>query len=126
MLDAAVQHRCVFDEVQAQVRVVRAASEHPRVKSITRQKRQLSPEHQTRHSRLVVKQRSLLENIVHPPSSFLQPIRIKTWIARESYKLPDAEKERLEKAVEEAVRVVSSLLSGENQKLTKKHTNLST
>ncbi|KAM4714741.1 ciliated left-right organizer metallopeptidase [Anableps anableps] len=107
----AAQQRCVFDEAQTQIRVVRAASVQPRLRAQTRQKHQLSLGHQIRHSRLDVKQRNLLENTAQPPSSLLQPIRIKTWTVRESCKLSEVEKERLEKAVEEAVRTVSSLLS---------------
>ncbi|MEQ2200381.1 hypothetical protein XENOCAPTIV_028456, partial [Xenoophorus captivus] len=107
----AAHHWCIFDEVQAQVRVVRATSTHTRPRALTGQKHQLSPGRLSRHSRLEVTRRSLLGSVVQSSSSLLQPIRIKTWTARESYKLPEAEKERLEKAVEEAVRVVSSLLS---------------
>ncbi|XP_036002906.1 leishmanolysin-like peptidase 2 [Fundulus heteroclitus] len=104
----SVQHRCVFDEVQAQVRVVRAPPTQPRARALTGHRHQLSPGHQTRHE---VNRRSPLENVGQPPSSHFQPIRIKTWTARESYNLPAAESERLEKAVDEAVRLVSSLLS---------------
>ncbi|XP_038126259.1 leishmanolysin-like peptidase 2 isoform X2 [Cyprinodon tularosa] len=104
----AAQHGCIFDQVQAQVRVVRAASMQAGVRPTTEQKLQLTPEHQTR---LGVKERSILEDGVHPPSNLLQPIRIKTWTTTESYPLPTVEKERLGRAVEEAVRVVSSLLS---------------
>ncbi|MED6264210.1 hypothetical protein CHARACLAT_012514 [Characodon lateralis] len=107
----AAHHWCIFDEVQAQVRVVRATSTHTRPRALTGQRHQLNPGRLSRRSRLEVTRRSLLGSVVQPSSSLLQPIRIKTWTVRESYKLPEAEKERLEKAVEEAVRVVSSLLS---------------
>lgn len=106
MSDAAAKQSHVSDE--AQVSVTRAASMEPRT--------QPSSGHQTRQSRPEVKQRMFLENITHPlPSSILQPIRIKTWRARESCKLSEPESERLEEALEEAVRVVSSLLSGKKQ-----------
>ncbi|PWA28875.1 hypothetical protein CCH79_00012890 [Gambusia affinis] len=102
VLEAAAKQSRVSDE--AQVSVTRAASIEPRT--------QPSSGRQTRHSIPEVKQRTFLENMTHPPpSSILQPIRIKTWRARESCKLSEAESERLEEALEEAVRVVSSLLS---------------
>ncbi|XP_027894280.1 leishmanolysin-like peptidase 2 [Xiphophorus couchianus] len=102
MSDAAAKQSRVSDE--AQVSVTRAASMEPRT--------QPSSGHQTRHSRPEVMQRTFLENVTHPPpSTILQPIRIKTWRARESCKLSEPESERLEEALEEAVRVVSSLLS---------------
>ncbi|KAM9425718.1 ciliated left-right organizer metallopeptidase [Pholidichthys leucotaenia] len=88
------QQRCIFDEVQAQVSVVRAAPIHlerpweePRVR------------------------RSVRQDISLPTPSSAQPIRIQTWVPRESNELSKAEKRRLEAAVGEAVRVVSSLLS---------------
>ncbi|MEQ2261244.1 hypothetical protein XENORESO_007663 [Xenotaenia resolanae] len=101
----AAHHWCIFDE--AQVRVVRATSTHTRPRALTGQKHQLSPGRLSRHSRLEVTRRSLLGSVVQSSSSLLQPIRIKTWTARESYKLPEAEKERLEKAVEEAPSVLA-------------------
>ncbi|XP_062239668.1 ciliated left-right organizer metallopeptidase [Platichthys flesus] len=92
--------KCIFDEVQAQVRVVRAARILPHS----------SPDEPTaptgpRH------QRSSLGEMTPSPPASPQPIRIHTWIPRESDHLSEAEKGRLEGAVEEAVRVVSSLLS---------------
>ncbi|XP_056299251.1 ciliated left-right organizer metallopeptidase [Pseudoliparis swirei] len=72
--------KCIFDEVQAEARVVRAAPGEPRPGAR-----------------------------VAPASP--QPIRIQTWIPVEGDGLSEAEKEKLEAAVEQAVRMVSSLLS---------------
>ncbi|XP_062422290.1 ciliated left-right organizer metallopeptidase [Pungitius pungitius] len=85
-LPGALQ-KCVFDEVQARARVVRAAPVPPPAAS-------------------------------HPPqtdgrprAASPQPIRIRTWTPAESDGLSGAEGERLQAAVDEAVRTVSSLLS---------------
>ncbi|KAL0970192.1 hypothetical protein UPYG_G00238550 [Umbra pygmaea] len=83
-LPGALQ-KCIFDEVQQSVSVV--------VKPIDPQ----------RHNR---KTREL-----DPPTNPPQPIRIYTWIPRESPVLSRIERERLEPAVQEAVDVVSSYLS---------------
>ncbi|XP_042071064.1 LOW QUALITY PROTEIN: leishmanolysin-like peptidase 2 [Haplochromis burtoni] len=91
-LPGALQ-RCIFDELQVQVRVVRATD---------------SPPKQLRRSE---EQRSILGKSGSPTPTSPQPMRIRTWIPRESDSLSEAEKGRLEAAVEEAVRVVSSLLS---------------
>ncbi|XP_030609410.1 leishmanolysin-like peptidase 2 [Archocentrus centrarchus] len=90
-LPGALQ-RCIFDEVQAQVRAVDSPPNEPRL-------------------RRWAKQRSILGKFAAPTPTQPQPIRIQTWILRESDSLSDAERGRLEAAVEEAVRMVSSLLS---------------
>lgn len=80
--------KCIFDEVQAEARVVRAAPGEPRPGARA------------------------------APAS-PQPIRIQTWIPVEGGGLSEAEKEKLEAAVEQAVRMVSSLLSGEAHAFTR-------
>ncbi|KAI3376346.1 hypothetical protein L3Q82_016829 [Scortum barcoo] len=108
-LPVALQ-KCIFDEVQARTRVVRAAPIHqdspPRLRAQAGQRgshsgRMASPLHGLRS----------LRNKAPPTPTSPQPIRIWSWIPRESSNLSEAEKERLEAAVEEAVRMVSSLLS---------------
>ncbi|XP_019951048.2 ciliated left-right organizer metallopeptidase [Paralichthys olivaceus] len=98
-LPGALQ-KCIFDEVQAQVRVVRAARIHPH-----------GPPDQPTPPTGPQHRRSGLGEVTPSAPASPQPIRIHTWIPRESDRLSDAEKGRLEAAVEEAVRVVSSLLS---------------
>lgn len=93
-LPGALQ-RCIFDELQ--VRVVRAADSPPKELRLRRSE----------------EQRSILGKSDSPTPTSPQPMRIWTWIPRESDSLSEAEKGRLEAAVEEAVRVVSSLLSGD-------------
>ena len=100
-LPGALQ-KCIFDEVQAQVRVVRAARIHPHGPP---DEPTPAPPTGPRH------QRSSLGEMTPSPPAPPRPIRIHTWIPRESDHLSDAEKGRLGAAVEEAVRVVSSLLS---------------
>lgn len=93
--------KCIFDEVQTHVRVVRAAPiihpgsspTEPRLRQTGQPGRRAAP----------------------PTPASPQPIRIHTWITRESDNLLDGERERVEAAVEEAVRTVSSLLSGEKE-----------
>ncbi|KAM4536280.1 ciliated left-right organizer metallopeptidase [Odontesthes bonariensis] len=102
---------CIFDEVQSQVRVLRATHIQPRLKALTGPEHLRTSGQQTRHPGLVLQQRSIQGESVRPAPTVPQPIRIKTWIPRESDSLSDAEKARLEAAVAEAVRVVSSLLS---------------
>ncbi|XP_072233044.1 ciliated left-right organizer metallopeptidase [Leuresthes tenuis] len=105
-------HMCIFDELQSQVRVLRATHTKPRLKALTGLDEQLlNSLQQTRHPGLALQQRSIQGESVLPTPTVPQPIRIKTWIPRESDNLSDAEEARLEAAVEEAVRVVSSLLS---------------
>ncbi|KAM8900695.1 LOW QUALITY PROTEIN: ciliated left-right organizer metallopeptidase [Spinachia spinachia] len=89
-LPGALQ-KCIFDEVQARARVVRAAPVP---------EGQASP---PRGPRVAPGRR--------PRAASPQPIRIRTWIPAESDGLSGAEGEGLQAAVEEAVRTVSSLLS---------------
>ncbi|XP_054457419.1 ciliated left-right organizer metallopeptidase [Anoplopoma fimbria] len=112
-LPGALQ-KCIFDEVQAQTRVVRAAPVHPdsppnepRLRAQDGQEPPLTSGHQS----LSRKRRRSLKKIAPPTLASPQPIRIQTWIPAESNGLSEAEEEKLEAAVEEAVRVVSSLLS---------------
>ncbi|XP_042338834.1 leishmanolysin-like peptidase 2, partial [Plectropomus leopardus] len=93
-LPGAMQ-KCIFDEVQAQNRVVRAAG---------------SPHTEPGPRRASPQRR---RNIAPPTPASPQPIRIQTWIPKESSSLSEAERERMEAAVEEAVNMVSSLLSVE-------------
>ncbi|KAF7664461.1 hypothetical protein LDENG_00175580 [Lucifuga dentata] len=118
-LPGALQ-KCIFDEVQARVRVVKAAPIHP--DSPPSQTRlsppsQQQPSHPGRGPSL---KRKRSEPTMAAPAS-PQPIRIQVWVPRESRSLSEAEKARLEPAVEEAVGVVSSLLSGE---VNKTHTHI--
>lgn len=118
-------HKCIFDEVQAQVRVVRATPiihpdsppTEPRLTAPLKSEQQTS--HPGRRASplrgLSVTQRGSLDERAPPTPALPQPIRIQTWIPSESDNLSDTEKERVEAAVEEAVRMVSSLLSGEKQ-----------
>ncbi|XP_059211225.1 ciliated left-right organizer metallopeptidase [Centropristis striata] len=87
-LPGALQ-RCIYDEVQARAGGV--PPNQPRVRAQTR--------HPGRRS------------VAPPTPASPQPIRIRTWIVKESKNLSEDEKERLEAAVEDAVRTVSSLLS---------------
>ncbi|XP_051285259.1 ciliated left-right organizer metallopeptidase isoform X2 [Dicentrarchus labrax] len=99
--------KCIFDEVQAQARVVRAAPIHTHVPpNEPRLRWRASP-----LPSLSVRRRRSLGKRATPTSSSPQPIRIQSWIQRESNNLWEEEKQRLEAAMEEAVRVVSSLLS---------------
>ncbi|XP_034532073.1 leishmanolysin-like peptidase 2 [Notolabrus celidotus] len=95
------EQKCIFDEVQAQARVVQAATIGPRLLQPT------DPIGQ----RASGMRRRILGMIAPPTPAFPQPIRIRTWVVKESNSLSEDEKERLEAAVEEAVKVVSSLLS---------------
>ncbi|XP_044039322.1 leishmanolysin-like peptidase 2 isoform X2 [Siniperca chuatsi] len=116
-LPGALQ-KCIFDEVQAQTRVVRAATIHPdgppnepRLRAQAGQQTKHPGRRASPPRDLSVKQRRSLRKIVPPTPASPQPIRIQTWIPRESNNLSEAEKQRLEAAVEEAVKMVSSLLS---------------
>ncbi|XP_033962476.1 ciliated left-right organizer metallopeptidase [Pseudochaenichthys georgianus] len=101
-----VLQKCIFDEVQTQARVVRAAPTDP-----------ISPPNvhplntNPPGRRASVTHRRNLRNMAPPTPASPQPIRIRTWSPAESHSLSEAEKERMEAAVEEAVRKVSSLLS---------------
>ncbi|XP_055359057.1 ciliated left-right organizer metallopeptidase [Betta splendens] len=102
--------KCVFDEVQARVRVVRAADEPP---SALRSEAPAGRPGWTAPAPLgfSVAQTEAAEEKAPPTGPSPQPIRIQTWIPSESDNLSDAEKQRVEAAVQEAVRTVSSLLS---------------
>lgn len=131
VLPASLQ-KCIFDEVQAQVRVVRAAPIHPdsppNKSTLRSPKGEEHQQHTTYPGRrasplqaLPGKQPDSLGDLAPPTVPSPQPIRIRTWVPRESDSLSEPEKGRLEAAVEEAVRVVSSLLSGERQTQTLTH-----
>ncbi|XP_071315325.1 ciliated left-right organizer metallopeptidase isoform X2 [Trachinotus anak] len=116
-LPGALQ-KCIFDEVQAQVSEVRPAPIHPDSPPNRPRLRPLMGQHTNLRGRrwsplhgLSVRQRSSLGQGAPPTPASPQPIRIHTWIPRESDNLSEAEKDRLKSAVEEAVRMVSSLLS---------------
>ncbi|XP_035469187.2 leishmanolysin-like peptidase 2 isoform X1 [Scophthalmus maximus] len=125
-LPGALQ-KCVFDEVQAEVTVVRAARIHPdsppsepRLRPpVGQERRPLTSGRQTGRQRwrtspplgVSVKRGSAVGDTAPSTSASPQPIRIRTWIPSESDDLSDAEKGKLKAAVEEAVRTVSSLLS---------------
>ncbi|XP_062300434.1 ciliated left-right organizer metallopeptidase [Scomber scombrus] len=116
-LPGALQ-KCIFDEVQVQVRVVEAAPVDPdSPPSETRLRAPAGQEQQTANPGFkgsplqAVKQRSSLGGLVPPTAVSPQPIRIRTWVPEQSDSLSEAEKDKLEAAVEEAVRMVSSLLS---------------
>lgn len=113
--------KCIFDEVQAQTRVLRAADSPPNEPRPRAQAGQQSNNPERMASPL--RRRRSLRKMAPPARVSPQPIRIRTWIARESSNLSGAEKERLEAAVEEAVRMVSSLLSGDKQ-TTHTHTHM--
>ncbi|XP_027143691.1 leishmanolysin-like peptidase 2 isoform X2 [Larimichthys crocea] len=108
-------HKCIFDEVQAQSRVVRAAGSPPNEPRFRAQtgKRTHHPGWRSSPLRgLTLRQRRSLRNMTPTtPAATPQPIRIQSWIQRESSSLSKTERKRLEAAVEEAVRMVSSLLS---------------
>ncbi|KAG8006106.1 Leishmanolysin-like peptidase [Nibea albiflora] len=101
-------HKCIFDEVQAQSRVVRAADSPPNEPRLRARAGRRTHHPGWRSS----PPRGLT---LRPTPASPQPIRIRSWIARESSNLSEAERRRLEAAVEEAVRTVSSSLSGEKQ-----------
>lgn len=117
----AVLQKCIFDEVQGQTRVVRAAPMYPdgpsmesKVGAKTGQggksrDRRAAPLHVLSERQRKSQREVSLPTLVSP-----QPIRIHSWATQESSNLFEAEKERLEAAVQEAVRVVSSVLSGGN------------
>nr|XP_046237259.1 leishmanolysin-like peptidase 2 [Scatophagus argus] len=106
------QQKCIFDEVQAQTRVVRAVPVHPDGPPIEPRLRTQAGQ-QT--SRPVWRPRRSLRRIAPPTPASPQPIRIRSWIPKESSNLSEAEKKRLEAAMEEALRTVSSLLSVVNR-----------
>ncbi|XP_076581619.1 ciliated left-right organizer metallopeptidase [Chaetodon auriga] len=106
--------KCIFDDVQDQIRVVRAAPIHPDEPRLRARAGQQDSRPGWRASPLhglSVRERRSLRESAPPTTASPQPIRIRSWIPRESNNLSEAEKERLEAAVDEAVRMVSSLLS---------------
>lgn len=118
----AFLQKCIFDEVQGQTRVVRAAPVHPDGPSMeskdglkTGQQgksidKRAAPLHALSERQRKSRREEFLPTLVSP-----QPIRIHSWATQESSNLLEAEKERLEAAVQEAVSVVSSVLSGGKQ-----------
>ncbi|XP_053199078.1 ciliated left-right organizer metallopeptidase [Scomber japonicus] len=102
--------KCIFDEVQVQVRVVEAAPVDPdSPPSKTRLRALAGQEPQTANPGFkgsplqAVKQRSSLGGLVPPTAVSPLPIRIRTWVPEQSDSLSEAEKDRLEAAVEEAI-----------------------
>ncbi|XP_028419467.1 leishmanolysin-like peptidase 2 [Perca flavescens] len=103
--------KCIFDEIQAQARVVRAAPiypdsppNEPRLGDQARTSGQQTNRPGQRASSLRGQtQRRSLRKMALPTTAAPQPIRIQTWIPTESNDLSEAEKERLEAAVEEAI-----------------------
>ncbi|KAM8746575.1 ciliated left-right organizer metallopeptidase [Acanthopagrus schlegelii] len=107
--------KCIFDEVQAQNVVVRAAPVHPDgPPSLRAQAGQQTYHPGWRASPLQglsERQRRSQRKIPPPTPTSPQPIRIRSWIPKESNNLSEVEEKRVAAAVEEAVRMVSSLLS---------------
>ncbi|TKS92945.1 Leishmanolysin-like peptidase [Collichthys lucidus] len=97
-------HKCIFDEVQPQSRVVRAAPNEPRFRGQAG-KRAHHPGWRSSPLRgLTLRQRRSLRNMTPTaPAVTPQPIRIQSWIQRESSSLSETERKRLEAAVEEAI-----------------------
>ncbi|KAE8279240.1 hypothetical protein D5F01_LYC22826 [Larimichthys crocea] len=100
-------HKCIFDEVQAQSRVVQAAGSPPNEPRFRAQagKRTHHPGWRSSPLRgLTLRQRRSLRNMTPTtPAATPQPIRIRSWIQRESSSLSKTERKRLEAAVEEAI-----------------------
>ncbi|KAM6909444.1 ciliated left-right organizer metallopeptidase [Xenentodon cancila] len=88
-------HRCVFDEVQAKLRVVRASPPmQPRLRD--RQERLLTLGPKPLHPGLALnRRRSFLGTSATPTSSSPLPIRIKIWTPVEMYGPPEAENRRV-------------------------------
>ncbi|KAM4611593.1 ciliated left-right organizer metallopeptidase, partial [Polymixia lowei] len=120
------QEKCIFDEVQSQVRVVTATPIHQdSPPSETRPSAHTGQEHTQpsgvrdgqendhpgQRSSLKQQRRRRLKELGPPFPFSPQPIRIRTWVPRESHTLLQAERAKLEPAVKEAVGIVSSLLS---------------
>ncbi|CAK6952981.1 ciliated left-right organizer metallopeptidase [Scomber scombrus] len=105
-LPGALQ-KCIFDEVQVQVRVVEAAPVDPdSPPSETRLRAPAGQEQQTANPGFkgsplqAVKQRSSLGGLVPPTAVSPQPIRIRTWVPEQSDSLSEAEKDKLEAAAD--------------------------
>lgn len=103
-----VLQKCIFDEVQAQAGVVHAAPIHP---DLQPWETRLGTNHPGVRVTPLHDLSGRWRRSLRPTSP--QPIRIRSWITRESANLSEAEKGSLETAVEEAVRTLSSLLSGD-------------
>ncbi|KAE8279231.1 hypothetical protein D5F01_LYC22817 [Larimichthys crocea] len=95
-------HKCIFDEVQAQSRVVQAAGSPPNEPRFRAQagKRTHHPGWRSSPLRgLTLRQRRSLRNMTPTtPAATPQPIRIRSWIQRESSSLSKTERKRLEAA----------------------------
>ncbi|XP_078792764.1 ciliated left-right organizer metallopeptidase [Oryzias latipes] len=102
-------HRCIYDEVQAGVKVVRGETSQ-RHSSLHEARLTQGPRASLRPHRST-KQKAIMGRSSLSESSFPQPIKIKSWIPMESVHLSETEDTRLKTAVEEAVRTVSSILS---------------
>lgn len=103
-------HRCIYDEVQAGVKVVKVETSQ-RHSSLHEARLTQGPRASLRPRRST-KQKAIMERSALSESSFPKPIKIKIWIPMESVHLSETEDTRLKAAVEEAVRTVSSILSG--------------
>lgn len=108
-----VLQKCIFDEVQAQAGLVRAAPLEAGLAARTGPETVHPRRRATPTYYLSERRRKSLRKTAPPVPASPQPIRIRCWTSRESGDLSEAENERLEAAVSEAVRRVSSLLSGE-------------
>ena len=130
--------KCIFDEVQSSVSVVTTTPTHQEKlhhkttnSSISSQlhthsNRSKDPTQSSfsRSAQLASsptaqsgqRERRKLRELAPPRDPTRQPIRIKTWVPRESPVLSQTERERLDSAVREAVLMVSSLLSGRSDK----------
>ncbi|XP_067117222.1 ciliated left-right organizer metallopeptidase [Osmerus mordax] len=127
--------KCIFDEVQSSVSVVTTTPTHQeklRHKTIltnssissqlhihsNRSKDPTQPS-SSRSAQLALsptaqsgqRETRKMRELAPPRDPTRQPIRIQTWVPRESPVLSQAERERLDSAVREAVLIVSSLLS---------------
>lgn len=121
-----VLQKCIFDEVQAQTRVIRAAPVQPGDPSVKPEAgAQTGQGGKSRDWRSTL-QRALSgrprRSLRETPSS-PQPIRIHSWRTQESSNLLQAERERLQAAVQEALTVVSSVLSGGTHTHTHTHSD---
>ncbi|XP_075884426.1 ciliated left-right organizer metallopeptidase isoform X2 [Nelusetta ayraudi] len=109
-----VLQKCIFDEVQAQTRVIRAAPVQPGDPSVKPEAGAQTGQSGKSRDRRSTLQRALSgrprRSLRETPSS-PQPIRIHSWRTQESSNLLQAERERLQAAVQEALTVASSVLS---------------
>lgn len=117
----SIQGRCNFDEVQQSVRVVSPLTgsnptknsgelDHLAVSTAAEQTRSI---HQyTRWGRGTPCQSLQCQRAMREDRAAMAPIRIYTWVPRESLALSELDRERLDSAINETVSIVSSLLSG--------------